>query len=303
MSFLVKYYNLKKEIEKKQPFFLIHEIQSTKKKRGELLEQQGNSFGLTKKVEQLDSNIFKDSKLLTNILKRESVEDLNSPFLNLYHVNSQFYEKWVYILSKQFYDFYMINHLTVFRNALREKERLTKSYNSGRYTLLIKIDNKSTNSFGCLVHNNNLLCQYSIGVLNKQYKEEKYGNYLLSRKLQRYMLLYKWKNKNVVKNIIFECNGIKRFSRASFGHFTQLFIRLFKKLRRMLKRHRNWLLKFARIGSRLRRVPVLTHRQRSHSIWLHSWLKGKRNNFLMISQLRLRKSYKHGIYFTKKKSR
>ena len=163
-------------------------------------------------------------------------------------------------------------------------------YNSNQ-TVWVKIKNKVTNGYGTLVHKNKIIYTKSVGSINSTYKEEKYGNWLLSRKLQRFLLLYKWKKPLEVKNVIVCCSGIKRFFRSSLGHITQLLIRLCKRYFRILRRYFRWLLKFVRIAGRRKKKVLLTYRQRLHTMWLRYNMKNRKKQLMLLSQLRLMKSY------------
>lgn len=158
-------------------------------------------------------------------------------------------------------------------------------------TVWIKLKNKVTNGYGTIVHKNKIIYNRSIGSINNTYKEEKYGNWLLSRKLQRFLLLYKWKKPFDVKNVIVCCTGIKRFFRSSLGHITQLFIRLCKRYFRIARRYFRWLLKFVRIAGRRKKKVLLTYRQRLHTMWLRYNMKNRKKQLMLLTQLRLMKSY------------
>jgi len=231
-------------------------------------------------VSNLNTHIknFYDLNLLEN-KKDNLVLNINNESMSNFVISCFFYENTIN---------YNINLYKYIK--LSQLKYVHSIYNSNQ-TVWVKIKNKVTNGYGTLVHKNKIIYTKSVASINNTYKEEKYGNWLLSRKLQRFLLLYKWKKPLEVKNVIVCCTGIKRFFRSSLGHITQLLIRLCKRYFRILRRYFRWLLKFVRIAGRRKKKVLLTYRQRLHTMWLRYNMKNRKKQLMLLSQLRLMKSY------------
>jgi len=153
--------------------------------------------------------------------------------------------------------------------------------------------NTLTNSFVSLHDGSSLLFNRSIGLVDQSSLGEKYGFWLLGKKVQQFFLFLKWKKQNNLKYLTVHCNGSKRYLRACLGHVTQLMIRWLYKYNGILRRFRGWVLKFARIGARMNRIPLLTNRQRLHTRWLTNRILRARIRVIIFYNLHLNLSFPH----------
>lgn len=172
-------------------------------------------------------------------------------------------------------------------------EKYETSFFSPDNTIIIKVKNNVSNSSISLLYDDFILYHTSIGRLSKNHKEEKYGNWILSKKIQRYIIIYKWMIKDIFSNIEVECHGIKRYFRASLGHLTQYIVKISVRFKKMLRRYVGWILKFARIALKRKRIARLTRRQKRHTFFLYVHIILGMRKLLIMSQLRILKSYAH----------
>jgi hypothetical protein len=295
MSFLYKYYNC-------LDYKLLHNFYKIKiQEINKSFVKKENFFGsknkkLTENLNKLDNIMFGNNFYYNNYFIQEK-----DNYVMLYKFIDVWYDEWVYYLCKQ--NFFNNIILNLYCNILSFNfiNKYKNSFHSKKHTLWINVKNKVNNSFVALFHNEKNIYINSIGKISFVYKEEKYGHWLLSRKMQRFLLFYKLKKKHQLKNIIIQCLGLKRFFRVTLGHLTQLIVRLFKRYKKILIRYKKWLLKFLRISLRTNKMVLMTHRQRIHTYLLNKILKAKSYQIFYLSQLRLVKSYNHSKNKVKKR--
>lgn len=271
--------NGKKTFLEKQNQIIEKEIINLKKKERDLQEE----LSKLNKLELMDVTFDRLDRFIfqTNYTNLKDLllyfEELKTRYLFFYN---------------RIYSFYRVeDFLEKYDNSFRDMDT----------TVIVKIKNNVNNSFACLQYDDFILHHTTIGTLNKNYKEEKYGNWLLSKKIQRYLIIYKWMVKDLLTHVVVECHGIKRYFRASLGHLTQYIVRITVRFKKMVRRYVGWLLKFARIGLRIRKIPKLTKRQKRHTFFLYWQIQIAIKKLLVWTQLRLLKSYAHSRYKVRKR--
>lgn len=185
------------------------------------------------------------------------------------------------------------NHFTIsYFSNLNEKIYKFSSHLLSKQ-VVVNCLNTFTNSFISVLWENKLIFNKSIGLVDSSHLEEKYGYWLLGKKVQQFFLFLKWKKRQNLKYVKINCNGLKRFFRSSMGHLTQLSMKWWSRYRYILRRYSGWLLKFARMIKKIGRFPILTNRQRKRTRWLISRVRFTRKKIIIWKTLNLKWSLPH----------